>query len=129
MEISVSKPALKQLYQNIGGEPGLQAILRDFYARMSKDVMIGFFFNGKNTDTIADKQLDFLKRAMGAAPSYTGKAPADAHTALPPILSGHFDRRLRILEETLRAHQVSTLDVGIWVEFENAFRESIVTKR
>ncbi len=127
-EISVSKPALKALYEHIGGEEGLRSILRDFYRRMSTDILIGFFFNGKDLDQIAEMQKGFLMRAMGATPSYTGKAPAQTHETLPPILKGHFDRRLRILEETLQTHGVSAEDIRTWVEFESAFREGIVSE-
>lgn len=125
-ETPVSKPALKNLYRHVGEEAGLAAILKDFYRRMSGDILIGFFFNDKDTDLIAERQKQFLMRAMGASPSYTGKAPAQAHDELPPILKGHFDRRLRILEETLRDHGVRDEDIRIWVSFESAFREGIV---
>jgi hemoglobin len=127
-EISVSKPALKALYERIGGESGLQAILRDFYRRMSGDILIGFFFDGKDTHLIADRQKEFLMRAMGALPTYSGKAPAQAHGEIAPILKGHFDRRLRVLEETLRAHGVCDEDIRTWVTFESAFREGIVSE-
>lgn len=122
----VDLEALKAIYSRAGGEAGVRKILRDFYHRMSEDAMIGFFFTGKNTDEIADRQLHFLMRAMGAAPTYSGKAPAFAHLELPPILPGHFDRRLRILEETLWDHGLNVQDIRTWVEFENAFRGSIV---
>jgi hemoglobin len=125
-EIPLSKPALAQLYRNVGREPGLTRVLRDFYKRMAADTMIGFFFAGRDTDHIADQQRAFLMRAMGATPSYSGLAPAQAHDKLPPILAGHFDRRLRILEETLRAHGLTDEDIRTWVGFENAFREQIV---
>jgi len=106
----------------------MEAILQDFYARMAADMLIGFFFDGRDVAAIARKQAEFLLRAMGATPSYQGKAPAQAHDELPPILSGHFDRRLRLLEETLRAHGLSEEDIRTWIGFENAFRDAIVTK-
>lgn len=124
-EISVSKPALKAIYEHIGGEEKLREILRDFYRRMSTDILIGFFFDGKDLDHIAEMQKEFLMRAMGATLSYKGKPPAKAHDELAPILKGHFDRRLRILEDTLRAHGVSDEDIRHWIEFESAFREGI----
>jgi truncated hemoglobin YjbI len=120
------KNALQSLYKKAGESDGLRAILRDFYLRMSQDTMIGFFFAGKNITEIADRQHQFISRAMGASASYTGKPPAQAHEALPPILAGHFDRRLRILEETLQAHGLAAEDIRIWVEFENSFRSGIV---
>jgi hemoglobin len=124
---SLVKPELKALFERVGGEIGVQDILLDFYGRMARDVLIGFFFAGKDVDAIAMKQKSFLMRAFGATPSYSGKPPADAHTELPPILRGHFDRRLQILEETLRDHGVAVEDIRTWVGFENAFRDQIVS--
>ena len=66
-------------------------------------------------------QKSFLMRAWGASPSYSGKTPAKAHEQLAPILSGHFDRRLRILEETLREFGVSDENVKLWVASRAAF--------
>lgn len=118
---------LQTLYQKVGQEAGLQRVLDDFYARMSRDVLIGFYFDGKDISDIARRQKDFLMKAMGASASYGGKLPAQAHQNLPPILTGHFDRRLKILEETLRDHGLSSEDIRIWLNFERAFRGAIVS--
>jgi truncated hemoglobin YjbI len=59
-------------------------------------------------------------------PSYSGKPPAQAHAAMPPILPGHFDRRLVLLAETLAAEGLSAEDIRTWTDFENAFRSAIV---
>lgn len=124
--LSVSKPELKALYEKAGGEAGIHAILQDFYKRMSQDILLSFFFTGKDLSRIIEMQKQFLMRAMGATPSYSGKPPAQAHENLAPILTGHFNRRLRILEETLRSHGLSDEDIRTWVSFENAFRPGVV---
>jgi truncated hemoglobin YjbI len=118
---------LHQLYQRLGGEAGLEKILKAFYHRMADDILIGYFFAGKDLEHIALQQKQFLMKAMGATRSYGGKAPAQAHTQLPMILTGHFDRRLRILEDVLRGFNVSEQDIQTWVNFENAFRDKLVT--
>ncbi len=120
------KKELIELFNKIGSEEALRAILKDFYQRMATDLMIGFFFSGRNLDEIMEKQLSFLLRAMDAAPSYSGRPPAQAHWALPPILDGHFDRRLRILEQTLTDHGLDAQSIRVWVNFESAFRNPIV---
>lgn len=130
-ELPVNSPALRGLYQRLGADDAarqarVRAILSDFYQAMSVDVLIGFFFDGKNLEEIAAKQAEFLLRAMGAIPSYSGKPPAQAHGELAKILSGHFDRRLKILEGILRKHGLSSEDALIWVGFENAFRDVVV---
>jgi truncated hemoglobin YjbI len=122
----LNKPELKLLWQHIGSEARLDAILKDFYHRMAGDILIGFFFDGKDVDTIAAMQKKFLMRAMGASASYEGKPPAQAHDKLPPILRGHFDRRLQLLEQTLRDNGLSAEDIRTWITFENAFRDGIV---
>jgi truncated hemoglobin YjbI len=93
---------------------------------MSKDLMIGYFFADKNIQAIADKQLDFLMYVAGMRPDYLGKAPTLAHLQLPPILAGHFDRRITLLQETLTEHHLTDKDIEVWIEFEKAFREAIV---
>jgi truncated hemoglobin YjbI len=125
-ELPLRKPELQALFAAIGSEARLREILRAFYARMSKDTMLGFFFAGRDLVRIAENQGDFLLRALGERPSYSGKAPADAHTELPPILRGHFDRRLVLLRETLTAAGLPAAQIDTWVRFEDAFRDAIV---
>ncbi len=117
---------LRKIHDEAGGEAGLREILRDFYRRMASDVMVGFFFEGRDLDAIAEKQLEFLLKAMGARASYSGRPPAQAHLQLPPILAGHFDRRLILLREVLLAHGLSGESQEAWLEFEGAFRGAIV---
>jgi truncated hemoglobin YjbI len=131
LSLLLSKPELRDLFMGLGStaearDQRLQEILKDFYAQMAKDVLIGFFFDGRDVAAIASKQKDFILKAFGGKPTYSGKAPADAHHALPPILAGHFDRRLQLLHSTLLAHGLSEEKARIWVEFENAFRDGIV---
>lgn len=126
-EIKLSGKALLTLFENIGGEPGLTRLLTRFYEKMSQDILIGYFFDGKDIRKIALMQKAFLMRAWGAAPSYSGKSPADAHKMLPQILSGHFDRRIVLLTETLREFNVKEKDIEIWVGFESKFRQAVVT--
>lgn len=127
-----TRPELGALYQRLGSAPidrerKLAEILIEFYEVMAKDVMLGFFFDGKDLKTVAMRQKQFMMRAMGASQSYQGKAPAQAHTQLPPILTGHFDRRLVLLEEVLRRHGLSAEDIQTWVGFENTFRDAVVS--
>src|SRR5206468_2461996 len=79
--LSVSKPELKAIYPRAGGQEGLARILHDFYRRMSKDVLIGFYFDGKDIDAIADKQMEFLMRPMGSC-----SLCASSHSRRPPPL-------------------------------------------
>jgi truncated hemoglobin YjbI len=131
LPLLLNKPELRDLYERLGDSPAarelkLETILQDFYKRMASDVMLDFFFMGKDVSAIALKQKEFMLRAFGARGTYTGKAPADAHHALPPIREGMFNRRLQLLGETLHEQGLSDEDMRTWVSFENAFRDGIV---
>lgn len=119
---------LGRIYRALGGEEKLQEVLDQFYENMSRDILIGYFFTGKDLKKIASMQKSFLMRAWGITKSYAGKSPADAHKELPDILKGHFDRRLRILEETLEKFGLEKKEIKAWVEFESKFRKAVQSK-
>lgn len=124
-ELPVAKSELLVLGKDLG-EERIRKIVLEFYDRMKDDVLVGFFFDGKDLAAIAEAQTAFLLRAMGLAPSYSGKPPAHAHDDLAPILSGHFDRRLKLLDDVLTDEGLSTAHKRTWLGFENAFRDAIV---
>jgi truncated hemoglobin YjbI len=100
--------------------------LLTFYNALSTDVMVGYFFDGKDLAAIAQQQSAFLWKVGGLSKSYLGKAPATAHLALPPIWAGHFDRRLLILKDLLEKKGLSLEEIHTWIEVENTFRASII---
>ena len=124
---SPAREDLKQLIVEIGGAEAMTQILIDFYARMGQDVMIGFFFEGKDLHHIAAQQAAFILNAAGLTERFEGKGPSSAHVELAPILTGHFDRRLQILRETLAAHSVPKSTAEKWVQFEESFRKIVVS--
>lgn len=125
--LPVEKPELLALGQKLGVER-IGRIVRAFYDLMANDLLVGFYFAGKDLDLIASRQTSFLLKAFGLASSYSGAPPATAHSALAPILEGHFDRRLKLLDELLAREGLSESERAAWVGFENAFRTSIIKK-
>jgi truncated hemoglobin YjbI len=125
----MSKAILFECIEFLGGLEPLKIIMIDFYTRMLQDTMIGFFFANKDIRAIAIRQAEFLYTASAPNLQYTGKKPAEAHAHLPPILIGHFNRRLIILEQTLQDHQIPELYQKAWIRFERSFKTSIVQKK
>jgi truncated hemoglobin YjbI len=117
---------LRAAIEALGPLP-LEDLLHEFYQNQARDLLIGFFFTGRDLRSIASRQAAFLRKAAGLALTYEGKSPAKAHGALPPILPGHFDRRLRILETTLSAAGLDLHHVKTWIAFERSFRDAILT--
>ena len=125
---SPSREELANLVQSLGGEGVVVSIMERFYQVLGQDLMIGFFFTGHDLKEIAKKQAAFFLMAAGMVQNFVGKGPASAHHALPPILSGHFDRRLVILREVLQKEGLSDSQISTWVSFEESFRAVVVGK-
>lgn len=93
------------LFEELGGEPRLRAIVDRFVDRVCEDVMIGFFFRNVDRARLKQREYEFAARHLGADVRYTGR-PLDVAHAPHPIMGGQFMRRLKILEETLNEHAV-----------------------
>ena len=87
------------LVGRLGGPDRLREILTVFYDRLVADPIVGFFFAGKDLGKVVDGQHGFLMRAFQETERFAGIHPSKAHVALPPILRGHFDRRLVVLRD------------------------------
>ncbi len=127
-DLPIDLAALKKLYsEELHQDPErAHQLMLQFYERMAEDPMLGFFFTGRDLIAVARKQTEFFLKQAGGAPSFSGKPPAQAHFHLPPILPGHFDRRLKILEQTLLENKITQPGREAWLGFENAFRSVIV---
>ena len=123
-----NREELKALIVAIGGPVKLRSLLTLFYERMAQDLMIGFFFEGRDLKKIVDGQTQFILMASGFIERFEGKGPSTAHVALPPILAGHFDRRLILLREVLSAEGVPEQWIALWIRFEESFRLVVVSE-
>jgi hemoglobin len=119
-----SSPENPSLFAQMGGEPALRAVIDDFIERVFADVMIGFFFARADKARIKEKEYELAARLLGADVAYTGLGLPEAH-GKHPILGAHFDRRLRILRETLNAHAVPTAVADALLEHSERMRSSV----
>lgn len=112
------------LFDSIGGD-ALRAVITDFYARVFRDVMIGFMFQGKDRQHLIDREWELAAALLGApGVTYTGRPMRTAH-AQHTIFGGHFERRLQILRETLRDHAVDAAVQQAWIDHTLSLRDQI----
>ena len=116
-----------ELFAKIG-EAKLRAVIIDFYSRIFGDVMIGFLFEGKSRQHLIDREYEFTANLLGADVKYTGRPMRTAH-AQSPIFGGHFERRLKILRDTLRDHAVDADVQRAWIDHTLALRDQITTDK
>jgi len=114
------------LFELLGGEPKLRAIVDDFVDRCFDDVMIGFLFARADRRRIKVFEYQHAANHLGAPMEYRGRALDDAHRA-HRIFGGQFDRRRQILMETLRDHQAPQSIIDAWVSHQDALR-ALITK-
>ena len=112
-----------ELFSKIG-EAKLREVVTDFYSRIFGDVMIGFLFEGKSRQHLIDREYEFTASFLGGDVKYTGRPMRTAH-AQSPIFGGHFERRLQILRETLRANAVDPEVQRAWIDHTLALRPQI----
>jgi hemoglobin len=95
----------ESLFEKLGGEATLRAIINTFIDRVFADRMIGFFF--RNADRVRIKEMEYQLAAnyLGAAIEYQGRPLGKVH-ANHPIMGGHFERRRQIFKETLEFYKV-----------------------
>jgi len=113
------------MWQGIGGDRGLRAILTDFYTRVYADPRLGPFFVNATKDRAIDKQHAFIRQILTGERLYFGERPRNAHHWM--VISDElFDYREDLLEACLRDHGVSDEHVREWRAIDEIFRKQIV---
>lgn len=113
------------LYDEIGGEAKVRAVLRLLYDMLFEDPMVGFLFAGKDKGRIVEQQVAFTCGFLGGPQGYSGRPLPEAHAALP-LLPGHFDRRHRLLAQVLSDEEVPAQVSRAWLRIDESLRSSVL---
>ena len=114
----------ESLFEKLGSESGLRAIVNAFIDRVFEDRMIGFFFRNADRARIKEMEYQLAGSFLGADIKYTGRPLGKAHVN-HPIMGGHFARRRQILKETLEAYQVAEEIKAAWLHHTDSLRPLI----
>ena len=112
------------LFEQLGGEPKLRAIVDDFVDRCFDDTMIGFLFARADRGRIKRFEYEHAASHLGAQLEYGGRALGEAHRS-HRIFGGQFDRRRQILIQTLREHDAPDEVVDAWISHQDSLRALI----
>jgi hemoglobin len=79
------------IYDAIGGEPALVAVVDDFYGRVLSDAQLAAFFAGANMPKLKGRQVEFFAAALGGPDLYQGASMRQVHAGRG-ISQADFDR-------------------------------------
>jgi hemoglobin len=118
--------AQMSLFEQLGGEPALRAIVDDFVDRCFDDMMIGFLFARAERDRLKRLEYEHAANHLGASIEYSGRSLDQAHRP-HRIFGGQFDRRRQILLDTLRRHDAPDEVIDAWISHQDSLR-ALITK-
>ena len=103
--MQLMQPSQSQsLYEQLGGEPAVNAAVDVFYRRVLSDDRVSAFFDDVDMDRQIGKQKAFLTMVFGGPVAYTGKdmRAGHAHLVARGINDSHVDAVIEILGDSLR---------------------------
>lgn len=102
----MDKEAKKTLYDQLGGESAISAVVDAFYVKVMEDPLVNGFF--KNTDMKKQRQhqTNFMMFAFGGPKKYSGRTLRESHKNMG-LKEDHFNAIVNHLSSTLKDFKVS----------------------
>jgi hemoglobin len=118
---------MSTIYEQIGGQEALIAVVDDFYVRVLADPELVGFFSGTNMSRLKSKQVEFFSAALGGPEPYTGLSMKDVHRG-KGITLAHFDLVAKHLIDSLNGAGVPAETVNTIVSTIAPLANDIVSK-
>lgn len=104
----------QSLYEIIGGDPVVDAVVESFYHKVLMDERINRFFAGVDMDRLIGKQKAFLTMVLGGPNKYTGKdmRTGHAHLLKQGLNESHVDAVVENLSSALKESNVKEREIA-----------------
>jgi hemoglobin len=99
------------IYDSIGGEPALTAVVDDLYVRILADPQLSGFFAGVGLNRLKGRQVEFFGMALGGPMIYQGVSMKAVHAG-KGIGQEHFNLVAGHLVASLAAAGVPEATIG-----------------
>jgi hemoglobin len=115
------------LYDKLGGQKSIEAIVDDFYNSVLEDSCVNHFF--RNTDMSKQRrhQTAFISYVLGRPKQYSGSSMEKAHANLN-IQPEHTDAILKHLAHAMAVHGVSQEEISEIITKVSHLRDAIEYK-
>jgi hemoglobin len=113
------------LYERLGGDPAVRALVDAFYARVLADADLAPFFARVPLDRLRTMQHEFFCAALGGPLDYSGRSIALVHYGRG-IERRHFARFVGHLLATLRDRGLDEADADAVVRAISAYAPEVL---
>jgi hemoglobin len=118
---------MRSLYDRLGGETAIAAVVDDFVKNVAADKRINKFFAKANIDLLKVRLTKQICQATGGPCTYTGRDMKSAHAGMG-IQNKHFDALVQDLGKTLNKFKVPAREQKELVALLGPMRKDIVTR-
>ncbi|MFC7441364.1 group I truncated hemoglobin [Laceyella putida] len=116
------------LYERLGGEESIAAVISEFYDRMTQDDRVNHHFIGVNMEVLRRHQITyFMSYALGGPKHYEGNTLRKAHSGLN-ITSEEYEIAIKHLNSALRKFNVAIEDIARVEAFLRSVKPHIIYK-
>ncbi|EPZ32021.1 hypothetical protein ROZALSC1DRAFT_28266 [Rozella allomycis CSF55] len=97
---------MASLYEQIGGEKAIDAVVELFYSKLLQNESVALIFANTDMNKQRRMQKSFLNHVLGGKP-YNGKSMKAAHAKLK-LTDAHFDTVIRTLGDAMKDLKVNS---------------------
>jgi hemoglobin len=105
VNVQADQPVQKSLYERLGGNPAITAVVDQFVANVADDKRINERFATTDIPRLKKHLIDQICRASGGPCTYTGRDMKTTHTGMR-ITTGDFNALVEDLVKALNTYQV-----------------------
>src|SRR3954463_6353256 len=121
---------MSTLYEQIGGEPAVDAAVESFYRKVLTDDRVSRFFDDVDMDRQSAKQKAFLTMVFGGPANYSGKdmRAGHAHLVARGMNDAHVDAVIELLGATLAELGVGADKIAQVAAIANSVRDDVLNR-
>ncbi len=127
-EVVADSTAKKSLYDRLGGQPAIEAVVNDFAGRVLADTRINKKFAKSDAPRLVKNLTDFVCNATGGPCEYKGLSMKESHKKMG-VTTGEFNALVEDLVATLDKFKVPAAEKGELLAALGPLAEDIVENK
>ncbi len=121
---------MSSLYQRLGGQEAVDAVVETFYRKVLMDDRISEFFEDIDMEQQIQKQKAFLTMVFGGPVNYSGLDMREGHKHLVDrgLNDQHVDAVIELLGTALAEHGVNQEEISEVASIANSVRDDVLNR-